>query len=361
MLKVNSEKVFQLMPLIREGIKTKGKKMRQEREEKDRFFAKRFTRKRIPELDQRALRELIQILWAYRRWANKDYLYREMLKSHMDIIQKAFTYLLFDDDPIDERFDHVLRNVRMMGPAGISEILAHHDCMRFPIWSQKAKKGLIALGVPVTMLPKSRCISGNQYKWYCGLMRDLYDRIKLGAPEVKDFFDLDFLLLYLATPELVELPDLFSSVSIFDELDHDRAVQMILELGEGLGFQVRQEVTVSRGCKIDAVWVSRVGNLGTISYAFEVHRRGSRDSAILNLQRVWRDPSIQKVYLVSTERELGIFAEEISSLDENFKRSVGYLKVEDLYLALDRLKALKEILNSLGLLATGALSVAGSF
>ena len=32
-----------------------------------------------------------------------------------------------------------------------------------------------------------------------------------------------------------------------------------------------------QGCRIDAAWRSRIAHLGTISYAFEVHRKGSRD------------------------------------------------------------------------------------
>ena len=105
-----------------------------------------------------------------------------------------------------------------------------------------------------------------------------------------------------------------------------------------------------RGCRIDAVWRSRVANLGTISYAFEVHRRGSRDSAILNLQRVRRDPTVQKVVLVSTKKELDAFRGEIESLDESFRHAVGYFEVEDLQRAVDDLGSLKDTLSALGLL-----------
>jgi hypothetical protein len=111
-----------------------------------------------------------------------------------------------------------------------------------------------------------------------------------------------------------------------------------------------------RGCKIDAIWRSRVANLGTIAYAFEVHRRGSRDSAILNLQRVKRDPTIQKVVVVSTRQELDRFKEEMASLDESLRMSVGYFEVQDLQRALNHLQGLKDILTTLGLLSTEGLS-----
>ena len=102
-----------------------------------------------------------------------------------------------------------------------------------------------------------------------------------------------------------------------------------------------------QGARIDAIWRSRVANLGTIAYAFEVHRRGSRDSAILNLQRVRRDPAIQKVIVVSSKRELENFKKEIAHLDEGFRNSVGYFEVHDLQRALDYLQSFKDILKSI--------------
>jgi hypothetical protein len=91
--------------------------------------------------------------------------------------------------------------------------------------------------------------------------------------------------------------------------------------------------------------------LGTIAYAFKVHRQGSRDSAILNLQRVRRDPSIQKVVIVSSKTELDKFKGEIASLDEAFRNSVGYFEVKDLQQSLIHLQELKDILKTLGLLS----------
>jgi hypothetical protein len=135
------------------------------------------------------------------------------------------------------------------------------------------------------------------------------------------------------------------------QFDHDAVVDRIVELGDGLGFEVQKESPIAAGCRIDAIWRSRVANLGTIAYAFEVHKGGSRDSAILNLQRVRRDPTIQKVVIVSSEKELEAFRREIASLDEAFRNSVSYFEVGDLQRALDHLQELKDILRTLGLLS----------
>lgn len=85
--------------------------------------------------------------------------------------------------------------------------------------------------------------------------------------------------------------------------------------------------------------------------AFEVHRSGSRDSAILNLQRIAKaDPTIQKVIIVSTDNELDRFREEITSLPEDFRNVVGYFRVKDLQKALEHQDALEQILTVIGLL-----------
>jgi hypothetical protein len=126
-------------------------------------------------------------------------------------------------------------------------------------------------------------------------------------------------------------------------------VKDILQLGDSLGFEVDKEVTVAHGCRLDAIWRTRIGNLGQVKYAFEVHKSGSRDSAILNLQRIKNDSTIQKLVIVSTADELEIFEREISTLPEEFRKSVGYFKISDLQRAVEYQENIKEILRNIGL------------
>jgi predicted negative regulator of RcsB-dependent stress response len=71
----------------------------------------------------------------------------------------------------------------------------------------------------------------------------------------------------------------------------------------GWALRLQKKVNVSPGCQVDVILKSRIANLGLISYAFEVHNKGSMDSAILNLQKVLhKDSSIQKIVLVSNEK-----------------------------------------------------------
>jgi len=348
MVQVNVEAVRRAMPGFAEFWRGEGQKWQDERDHKDKFFAKYFGEEQIEELDKGTVRELINLLWAFNGWTNKDYLYEEMLTSGLENIRGAFRELLHGKKSIDVRFD-AMKGIRMMGAASISEVLAHHDHKTYPIYNARSKRGLIALGVDASGLPKSAQISGSQYQAFCKLVVSVQEKIAELYPDIGDLFKLDFLLYYLSvlpadTPGESPPPRI-------DDFDHGAAIEQLLELGDGLGFEVKKEYPVGHGCIVDAIWRSRIANLGTISYAFEVHRRGSRDSAILNLQRVAiSDQSIQKVIIVALQRELDRFRDEIGSLPEGFRNSVAYFAVQDLQAALERLQGLKGILDAVGLL-----------
>ena len=341
------------MPGFKSFLDAEGAQWRSERARKDTFFKEYFGQDQIGQLDEGGLRELIHLLWAFNGWTNKDWLLQQMLTSGLPTIRAAFEHLLHDDAPLAERFDQIRRDVRMMGAAGVSEVLAHVDHDQYAIWNRRSRQGLIELGVDEALLPKSAQITGARYAAFCSLARDIQNQVAADYPEIKDLFELDLLLYYFSTQVTEpgrpgEAPD--DGDGEEEDFDHDAVIDQVIELGDGLGFEVEKEFSVMRGCRIDAIWRSRVANLGTISYAFEVHRKGSRDSAILNLQRVCRDPTVQKVVLVSTKKELDAFRGEIASLDESFRDAVGFFPVGDLQRAVDDLGSLKDTLSTLGLL-----------
>jgi len=354
MNEANTRTLKELMPQFRRFLETDGQQWQKERQAKNEFFARHFAEQQIDSLDEGALRELIHILWAFNGWTNKDWLLQEMLRSGLLAIRSAFKQLLYGKDPIAKRFDLVKKNVRMMGAACISEILAHQNHEEYPIWNSRSRQGLVSLGIDEAQLPRSAQISGAQYSSFCQLVRGIRNQVAKEYPEVSDLFKLDFLLYFVSLQDIHPEEIVMPSVKATD-FDHDEVIDQIVELGDGLGFEVQKEFSVMQGCRIDAIWRSRVANLGTIAYAFEVHRRGSRDSAILNLQRVRRDPTIQKVVIVSSQDELDDFKGEIASLDESFRNSVGYFEVQDLQRALNQIQGLKDILKTLGLLSAESL------
>ncbi len=351
-MNINQSLLEEIYPKFKDFLDNESEEWNAERKEKDEFLHKYFFTDEINKIDEGTIRELVHKLWANNMWTNKDNLHNDMLKTGLQNIIEAFRVLFDNEKPIAERFDHVKQNIRRMGASSISEILAHYDHNKYPIWNSKIKQGLITLGVPVSKLPKSSQISGKQYESFCKLYANIHDEISTKYKDISDFFILDHLIYFLSTHENVSVSiDNDEELKEVKDFDHDEMIDNLLELGDGLGFDVQKEFYVMRGCRLDAIWRSRVANLGTISYAFEVHRHGSRDSAILNLQRVRRDPSIQKVIIVTTAEEIEIFKGEILSLDESFRHSVGYFDVRDVLKALSYIQELKTILKDLGLLS----------
>ena len=344
---INEAFVNEIKPKFLSLLKSEqGLSWLKERDDKDLFFKKYFNEESILNIDEGILRELLNKLWAYSGWTNKDYLLNQMLESDLQEIRRQFKDLLFGGQKLAKRFDE-MKKIKIMGAASVSEILIHNNHDKYPIWNRRAKKGLLRIGVNEKLLPKSSQISGSQYVDYCSLVQNVFTHVNSLIPEIDDLFQLDFFLYYISTlpdveKEITELPET-------TEFDHGTTIDEILQLGDSLGFEVDKEVNVTHGCRLDAVWRTRIGNLGQIKYAFEVHRKGSRDSAILNLQRSKADPTIQKVVLVSTADELEKFEKEISTLPEEFRKSVGYFNISDLQMAVEYQENIKEILRKIGL------------
>lgn len=357
MLKINMELLKRIMPQFRKSIATEDQDWRRDREERAKFLAKYFSKEQIPKLDEGALRELIYMLWAYSGWTNKDYLLQDMLKSSLDTIKQAFLYLLYSNDSIEKRFDYMQRNLKRMGPACISEILLYHDHNKYPIWNTRSKTALLALGIDNHLLKRPH-INGSQYEEFCELVKDAHSQVVSKYPEVEDLFAFDYLLYFISQQkDLTPFSEEVESISeIKDEATHKAVIEQLLKLGDGLGFDVDDEVPVRPKCQVDVVWSTRIANLGMVSYAFEVQKRGSPDKAIVHLLTVCRDPSFRRVFLVSTEDGLEDLKTRISGLgDDDFKRRLSYFNVDDLRVAINHLDALREIMKRGGLLEDKSL------
>lgn len=334
-----------LVKKYNEFITKAGKNLIVETEQKDLFFKNFFTKDNLKKIDEGALREFIKMLWSYDFWTNKDYILEEMLKTKLDNIKKAFDYLVYSNDTIDKRFDSVLKNVRMIGVSAISEILIHIDSKKYPFWTRRTKDAVSFLGYKDKILEsKGININGKQYVAFISIMSDLLKKVKDINPDIDDFLKLNLFIFYISSEIIGK-----KQPEIIEEFDHNTTVDDVFVLGDGLGFEVAKEVKVAPGCRVDVIWKSRIANLGVISYAFEVHKGGNMDSAILNLQKVLqKEVSIQKVVIVSNTQNLDRFREQIGALYESFREKVGYFEINELNSALDNLKSLKENLSPLG-------------
>ena len=84
-----------------------------------------------------------------------------------------------------------------------------------------------------------------------------------------------------------------------------------------------------------------------IGYAFEVHRRGNRDGALLNLMKAQnKDPTIQKLVIVSTQDQIEKFKDEADAISADLAKSLAYFEVSQVQKAENRLSDLQDILQT---------------
>lgn len=305
----------------------------------------------LAEFGQGELRELVRNLWAYQGWTNKDYIVNEMLEDGVDNVRNTFQKALFETDSPGEQFELLEKNINMMGPAAASEILTFMHPNHCAIYNQRAQQAFDRLDYGRD-LPQ-RVSDGEKYLDFLEIVDEIQQDIEdLDVEEtegIRNYIDLDYFLYHVSQMEVEEEEDEKSLEP--EEFDHDTIQEKLLEIGDGLGFDVEDEYDAGPRARIDVRWSTRVANLGMISYAFEVHHRGSPDSAILNLKKAEAaDPSVQKSVIVSEPDDIDKFREEINAMGGDFAKNVSYLTAEEVNEADELLADLKSFLRQAGLM-----------
>ena len=120
-------------------------------------------------------------------------------------------------------------------------------------------------------------------------------------------------------------------------------------MGIWLGFDAEKEKHIAPGAKVDVVWQAKIANLGVVTYVLEVQRKGSIDSLILNLQKAQNNPSVQRLVVVATSKDIEKIQNEIRVLPESFRKAVSYMEVFEALHASELLNEFSEIIDKLQL------------
>jgi len=342
---ISDEELSNLYENFKNHEKGKGEEFTEERRTKKKFFQKKLSPENIDHLSEGDIREIIRELWAFQMWTNKDYLVEEMLKDGIENLKNKLQTALHDSPNKGEAYNLLTEEVRMMGPASASELLTCVFPNECGIWNEKARKGLEILSYSEDLPLDKKKIDGKEYAKFNEYLSEVSDRLEKLGDGLEDFLELDYFLFYVVTESSEEKEE------PVEDFSHDEMIETLLEIGDGLGFDVDKEYQAGPGARIDVRWSTKVANLGRIAYAFEVQRKGSRDSAILNLQKAKNaDPSLQKLVIISTVKQLEKFRNEIDALDENFRKFVSYMSVDNVMSASQKLRDLKELLQEAGLM-----------
>jgi hypothetical protein len=114
------------------------------------------------------------------------------------------------------------------------------------------------------------------------------------------------------------------------DFNHNEIVDKIQEIGSWLGFESEKGAKVGPRASVDVLWRVKIGNLGEIRYAFEVQRRGSLDSAFLNLIKALKHKATQKIITVATPAKLKGIKSEISEYPFGLSSSFSFIDVKSI-------------------------------
>ncbi|MCD6398548.1 MAG: hypothetical protein J7L08_01375 [Candidatus Aenigmarchaeota archaeon] len=321
------------------------------REKRREFILALLPREKLKSMTELQFGDLISKLWASALWGNKEYLVQKIIDANgMDKIIVELENLLYGSESFDKRFDRFLREIKGLGPATITEVLCFYDPNKYGIWNDKARKALKILQFDAFPLAKYK-ISGKEYIKINNAFLEIAQCLKNLGIEDADLLAVDYFLyeVWFAEKERTEKEKFPQMLEEDKEFDHDEMRDFIRDIGNWLGFEVDTEKQIASGARVDCVWMARIANLGVVTYVFEVHKSGSIDSLILNLQKSLNNPTVQKIIAVSDDKRIEKIQREVHGLPENFRKSLTFWEVKDVINTHERLSEAMESISKLEL------------
>jgi len=293
--------------------------------------------------------ELISNLWASSMWGNKDYLVKKIIDDNgIDKIRIHFDNLLYGTNSFEKRFEKFIKNIKGLGTASLTEILCLFDSYKFGIWNDKARKALEVLKFDDLPLNKYS-ISGKEYEKINEALTLIVKQLRDLGLDYSDLLAVDYFLyeVWYTEKESVKIKE--EAVKEEIEFDHNEVRDFIKDIGAQLGFETDTEKRITHGAKVDVMWSAKIANLGIVTYIFEVHKGGSIDSLILNLQKALNNPTVQKIIAVSDRKKIETIKDETKGLPENFHKILTFWDVSDVMSTHEKLSEVIQSINKLEL------------
>lgn len=315
-----------------------------------------YSKEKLENLTEDEFFNMIAPLWAMRIWGNKKYYIDSIVESNgMPLIREQLCNLFYGKSSIVSRWDDFRSKIKGIGPAIMSELLVKFNPHEFILWNKKSLTAFLAL--QIEKVPKyNASLDGKRYEYLCKVGRTLVDEAqKQGCNAIDDLLALD----YFIWQELqVEVTSNEPNEEVKPETDkqklfvHNDVRDRIKDIGELLGFKASVETLVADGARVDTIWEVSVGNMGRITYVFEVQTSGSIDSLLLNLMKAKNNPSVQGIVAVSDSKQLEKIKKEASSL-KDIRDLIKYWDYNDVLKVYDSLSSAYESINQLGLVPDG--------
>jgi hypothetical protein len=309
-------------------------------------FFQREVPKRLPVFSEADLAEIVTRLWAARIWGDKQYLIQKIVSVNgIEKVKSELARLWDTALPVHDRYEHFVENISHLGPAAVTEMMCYIEPHRCGIWNKQAREALKVLGLDSFVSPTKYRLTGAEYETFNRLLSAIATDLSNSNFSDVDLLFVDFFLYEIAQSETPEEREQISEITA----GHDEVRDMIAAIGAMLGFDTDVEFSIAPGAKVDVVWRARIGNLGVVTYVFEVQKGGSIDSLILSLQKAKNSPTVQKVVAVSDDEQLQKIERETQGLQAEFRNSLAFWKISEVQQVSQSLQAASEIINRLGL------------
>ncbi len=287
------------------------------------------TRERILRMDEPDILGFITQLWATQFWKNQQYILDKLISSNgLEKLRKELAELLCGQAPVQDRYDRFLDSVKHLGPASVTEMLASVAPEQCGIWNDRVRKALTILGFEDDLPLTKYRITGKELAQFNNVCRSIADELAAVGVAKPDLFGVDYFLYEVTQAG----PTAIAGTPKPEEekqFDHDEIGDHLRDIGIWLGFEADVRQKVSHGAEVDVLWRAQIGNLGVVTYIFEVQKIGSIDSLILNLQKARANPTVQKVIAVSDGQQLERIRKEAVGLPAEFRDALALWPISD--------------------------------
>lgn len=325
-------------------------------------YYRSWTPEKLDSMTEEQLYEFVAKLWAMLIWGNKKFMVDKLIADNgFPELKKELSKLLWDDSPIEKRWDRFRSTVKGMGPAMMSEILCYVHPGQCVLWNRRAFVGFNYLGVP--NLPKYNYqLTGKKYKELSDTAQIIAKELGKNGIEDATLLAVDYFIWHelqvadklsqihksdVKPPPAIEIEDAKTS-----EFIHNEIRDKIADIGQWLGFQGKTEIKVAEGSKVDAIWESTIGNMGRVIYVFEVQTKGSIDSLLLNLLKSLNNPAVQGIVAVTDAAQIETIRKHASGVS-GLSGKLKYWDYMEVLKVHEALESVNESINSLGLVPQG--------
>lgn len=327
-------------------------------------YYRSWTPDKLSDMTEEQFYEFVAKLWAMLIWGNKKYVVDKLIaENSFQELKKEIARLVWDDDPIESRWDRFRSKIKGMGPAMMSEILCHTHPDQYVLWNRRAHVGLKYLGIQ--NLPKYNYqLTGKKYNELCQSAQLIAKEMIAQHIEDATLLAVDYFIwhelqfeknlsqIHKKDPVITSSPVIDPDDTKTSEFIHNEIRDKIAEIGQWLGFDTNTETKVAEGSVVDAVWEATIGNMGRVIYVFEVQTKGSTDSLIVNLLKSLNNPAVQGVVAVSDENQLEKIRKHAEAISELSKK-LRYWDYNEVLQNHEALELVNESINRLGLVPQG--------